>query len=389
MPSINIYENSTPIIAGIEAEASSHLSAFLCGFSFYQKVTQADATQLGYKIFNNPNELLSVFDISVLSGVSSGFATGAGFSGGTIQDRELHSALNYLQYGGILVAATGASALNNTNLSIDSAFCEDNAKFNDVITLISLRQDCVGIVGTSAEYHSGTSANYPTTSMAVYSMYAITGISGATSIDENFYSIIGRKTRDRIYGATGTINILLTSDVAGLMAIVDNGFGPWTPPAGIRKGEVLNFTNYEPKLSETNASTLTDSYGINSISGIYGYPDRVFVMGDSTLEQVDSDRMHIGISRLILHIKRGIKPLLQGVLFEINNASTRTALTNSVSNFLERIRNKNGIKTYTVTCNETNNTESVIAAKQLVIDISFVPYYTIESVTFRFVLTQA
>jgi hypothetical protein len=389
MPSINIYENSTPIIAGIEAEASSHLSAFICGYSLYNKMTQADATQLGYKVFNNPNELLSVFDITVLSGVCSGFATGAGFSGGTVHDRELHSALNYLQYGGILVAATGASALNNTNLSIDSAFCEDNAKFNDVISLISLRQDCVGIVGSSAEYHNGVSSAYPTTSMAIYSMYGITGISGATSIDENFFSIIGRKTRERIYGATGTINLLMTSDVAGLMAIVDNAYGPWTPPAGIRKGEVLNFTNYEPKLSETNASTLSDSYGINSVSGIYGYPDRVFLMGDSSLEKVDSYRMHIGISRLILHIKRGIKPLLQGVLFEINNSSTRTALTNSVSSFLERILNKNGIKTYTVTCNETNNTETVINSKQLVIDISFVPYYTIESITFRYVLTQA
>lgn len=389
MPSINIFENSTPIFAGIEAEASSHLAAFICGYSLYHKMTQADTTQLGYKIFNNPNELLSVFDITVLSGASSGFATGAGFSGSTIHDRELHSALNYLQYGGILVAATGATALNNNNLSIDSVFCEDNTKFNQVISLVSMRQDCVGIIGSSAEYHNGVSASYPTATMAVYSVYGITGITGATSIDEYFYSIVGRKTRERIYGATGTVDLLLGSDVAGLMSVVDNAFGPWNPPAGIRKGEVFNITNYEPKLSETNADTLSDTYGINFLSGIYGYPDRVFVMGDSTLEQVDTDRMHIGISRLILHIKRGIKPLLQGVLFEINNASTRTALSDSVISFLERIRNRNGIRSFTVTCNQTNNTDAVIAAKQLVIDISFVPYYTIETVTFRFVLSQA
>lgn len=389
MPSINIFENSTPIIAGIEAEASSHLSAFICGYSLYHKITQADATQLGYKIFNNPNELLSTFDITVLSGVSSGFASGAGFSGGTIHDRELHAALNYLQYGGILVAATGATALNNTNLSIDSVFCEDNSKFNDVINLVAMRQDCVGILGCSAEYHSGTSASYPTNNLAIYSMYGITGITGATSIDENFFSIIGRKTRERIYGATGTITLLLGSDVAGLMAVSDNLYGPWNPPAGIRKGEILSFTNFEPKLSETNIDSLNDTYGINSLSGVYGYSDRVFVMGDSSLEQVDSDRMHIGISRLILHIKRAIKPLLQGVLFEVNNSSTRTALSNSVVNILDRIRSRSGIRSFTVVCNESNNTDTVVNAKQLIIDISFVPYYTIETVTFRFVLTQA
>lgn len=220
-------------------------------------------------------------------------------------------------------------------------------------------------------------------------MYGITGITGATSIDENFFSIIGRKTRERIYGATGTITLLLGSDVAGLMAVSDNLYGPWNPPAGIRKGEILSFTNFEPKLSETNLDSLNDTYGINSLSGVYGYSDRVFVMGDSSLEQVDSDRMHIGISRLILHIKRAIKPLLQGVLFEVNNSSTRTALSNNVVNILDRIRSRSGIRSFTVLCNETNNTDTVINAKQLIIDISFVPYYTIETVTFRFVLTQA
>lgn len=389
MASINIFENSTPIIEGSAAEASTHLSAFICGYSLYHKMTEQDTTQLGYKIFNTKDELISKFDISVLSGVSSGFATGAGFSGGTIHDRELHSAINYLLYGGILVAATGASALNNTNLAIDSVFCEDNTKFQDVITLVNLRQDCVGILGCSAEYHNGVSASYPTATFAPYSVYGITGITGNTGNDENFFSIIGRKTVDRFYGITGNINLLLTSDVAGLMASVDAGFGPWNPPSGIRKGELQRFTNYEPKLSETNIDTLNDNYGINSLSGIYGYPDRVFVMGDSTLEKVDTDRMHIGISRLILHIKRGIKPLLQGVLFEVNNNGTRTSLSNAVGSFLERIKNRSGISAYTVTCNETNNTEAIISAKQLVIDITFVPYYTIESVTFRFVLSQA
>jgi len=388
MPGINIYENSTPILVNTVTDSSTHLSAFLCGYSLYHKITQNDTEQLGYKILRDPGELLGKFNISVLSGASSGFTTGAGFSGGTIHDRELHSALNYLEYGGLLVAATGATALNNTALSIDSVFCEDKAMMPHVINLVKLRQDCIGILGSSAEYHNANSASYNASSLAHYSMFGITGITGATSTDEYFFSIIGRKTRDRLYGNTGSINILLGSDVAGLMARTDANGQFFLPPSGIRKGQINFYTNYEPKLSETDMNTLESTYGINSIAKLVGYGESAFVMGDATLEQTDTDRMHVGIVRLITGIKRGIKPLLQGVLFEVNNAETRERLFTACAAYLFRLRDLGGIKDFTIVCDQSNNTEEVIAAKELVLDISFIPQYLIDSVTFRFVLNQ-
>lgn len=388
MPGINIFENSTPILINTVTDSSNHLSAFLCGYSFYHKITQNDTQQLGYKVLNNQTDLLSKFNIAVLSGSSSGFPTGAGFSGGTVHDRELHAALNYLEYGGILVAATGATSLNNTALSIDSVFCEDKAMMPHVINLVKLRQDCIGIVGSSAEYHNGNSSSYNASSLAHYSMFGITGISGATSTDEYFFSIIGRKTIDRMYGNTGSIDILLGSDVAGLMARTDANGQFFLPPSGIRKGEINYYTNYEPKLSETDMNTLESTYGINSIAKLVGYGESAFVMGDATLEQTDTDRMHVGIVRLITGIKRGIKPLLQGVLFEVNNAETRERLTTSCRAYLQRLADTQGIKSYTVICDESNNTNQVIASKELVLDISFIPQYLIDSVTFRFVLNQ-
>lgn len=388
MPGINIFENSSPILANTQVDSSTHLSAFLCGYSLYHKITQNDTQQLGYKIINSPTDLLSKFNIAVLSGASSGFTSGAGFSGGTVHDRELHSAINYLQYGGILVAATGATALNNTALAIDSVFCEDKAMMPHVINLVKLRQDCIGIVGSSAEYYNGTSASYNASSLAHYSMFGITGITGATSTDEYFFSIIGRKTIDRQYGNTGSIDILVGSDVAGLMARTDINGQFFLPPSGIRKGQINFYTNYEPKLSETDMNTLESTYGINSIAKLVGYNDSAFVMGDATLEQTDTDRMHVGIVRLITGIKRGIKPLLQGVLFEVNNQQTRERLFTACSAYLSRLVDIQGLSEFSVRCDSFNNTDEIVAAKQLVLDISFRPIYLIDSVTFRFVLNQ-
>lgn len=390
MPTINIFQTAANIQLGVQAESSEHLAGFLAGASLYSKLTANDSPVPEYKIFNDVNSILGIFDASVLAGTSSGFAgTAAGFSGNTDLDKELHSMINYLQYGGILVAATGATQLNNTNLNLDSVFCQRNDKFDDVIRVIALRKDCIGVIGSSFEYHSGSAGVYPSHSMAIYDYAGITGIAGVTTYDDLFFSVIGRKKIDRLYGtATGTVDILMTSDAAGLMARTDAAFHPWIAPAGVQRGQVQNLKDITPKFGSTDVETLNNTYGINSFIGVYGN-DGVYLMGNATAETTDTDRMYLNISRLLVNIKRSIKPLLESVLFEINNAETRSRLVSSVSSVMERIRIGNGVSNYTIICDESNNTESIINSRQLVLDVTFKPYYAIETVTFRFAVNQA
>jgi hypothetical protein len=398
MPYITINTEASNLVEFQALESGDHLAAFICGASFYQKLTENDNPVPPYKLFETVADgpqastvLLSLFNNQVLAGTSSGFGgtSSAGFSGGSTLDRELHSMLNYLQYGGRIVAATGATALAITDLPIDSVFCEDRTKFNDVINLVSIRQDCIGILGGSFEYHNGSTGTYPT-SIAQLSLNGITGISGATAIDELFFSVVGRKTRSRFYGAgqTGTINILLTSDAAGCMTRVDNNNGPWTAPAGTLNGIITtDFKDFQPKLSEDDIFTLYNTYGSNTIKKIFG-SDFLYLWGDATQEGTDLLRMQLGISRLILHIKRIIKPLLESVLFGPNNVTVRRNLTNSIQTLMAEIQRRNGISSFSVVCDESNNTANVIDNRSLVIDLSFKPYQSIETITFRFTVNR-
>ena len=155
MPYITINTDATNLIQFQSQESGEHYSAFLCGGSFYQKLTEGENPTPSYKLFTSAQEVISKFNNQVLAGTSSGFGgTGAfGFSGGSTLDRELHSVLNYLTNGnGIIAIGTGATALSSTDLPIDTVFCEDRTKFNDVINLVAIRQDCIGILGASYEY---------------------------------------------------------------------------------------------------------------------------------------------------------------------------------------------------------------------------------------------
>jgi hypothetical protein len=389
MPQINISENSSNIANIISEQASTHISAFLCGGSFYQKIVESESPTPSYKIFNNPQELISLFNSSVLSGSSSGFAgSNFGFTGGSTLDRELHSALNYLQYGGILIAATGASALNRNDLELDSIFCENTTKFDDVIRLVAMRQNCVGIIGSSFEYHNGSTGTYPS-ALTLCSFTGITGISGITSYEDLFFSVFGRKTRNRLYGGeTAPISILLTSDAAGCLARTDTLFQPWYAPAGINRGKINSYVTITPSLTDTDISTLIDDVNTNPFSQLVA-SDGAFLVGDRTAEKTDTDKKQIGVSRLIVYIKNSFKPLLDSVLFELNDSETRERFVTSGSAIMEFIKTSRGISSYSLVCDDSNNTATTIANRQFIVDLSFKPVYSINQISFRFTINQS
>ena len=389
MPQVNINENSTNVSAIVAAQASTHISAFLCGTSFFNKLVEGENPVPNYKQYNNPQELLAEFNSAVLAGTSSGFAgSSVGFTGGTTFDRELHSALNYLEYGGILIVATGATSLNRTDLEIDSVFCENNTKFPDVINLIGLRQDCIGIIGTTFEYDNGSTGSYPS-AYASLGFTGITGISGITAYDDLFFSVIGRKSRNRIYGGeTAPISILMTSDVAGCFARTDSISFPWFAPAGVNRGKINSYVDLTPPLSETDVSNLLTNSYVNSFNTLIG-SEGVYLLGDRTAETTDTNKKQVGIARLISYIKRSFRPLLDSVLFEINDADTRSRFTASAISIMEFIKTGRGVSSYSVVCDDSNNTQTAIEARQFIIDLSFKPNYSVNEITFRFTINQS
>jgi hypothetical protein len=392
MPQINITENSPNLSGAVQSQGSSHVSVFMCGASFMQKLTEGDSPVPAYKQYNSPQELIAEFDSAVLAGTSSGFSSSPiekGFTGGSTLDRELHSALNYLEYGGILIAATGATSLAASNIKIDSSFYERKDKFNEVVNLVNLFEDVIGIVGSSFEFHNGTTGLYPIdfSSSGFFGLTAITGVSGST-FDNNIFSVIGRKERARLYGGeTANIPILMVSDAAGCLARTDSSFFPWYAPAGTIRGEVNTITKLYPSIDDTDITNLQGQF-VNAFNNVLGI-DGIYLLGDKTCELTVANKQQIGITRLINYVNRQIKPIVAEALFELNDAETRSKITAALTSIMEFIKSGRGVSSYVIVCDDTNNPVSVQEARQIVVDLSFKPVFSINQVSFRFVINQS
>jgi hypothetical protein len=392
MPQINITENSPNLAGAVQSQVSTHVSVFMCGASFMQKLTEGDNPIPAFKQYNSPQELISEFNAAVLAGTSSGFSSSGpekGFSGGTTLDRELHAALNYLEYGGILIAATGATSMASSNIRIDSAFYERQDKFTEVINLVNIFEDVIGVVGSSFEFHNGTTGSYPLdfTSSGFFGLTAITGISGST-FDNNIFSIIGRKERARLYGGeTLNIPILMVSDAAGCLARTDSSFYPWYAPAGTIRGQVNTISKLYPSIDDTDITNLQNQ-NVNAFNNVIGI-NGIFLLGDRTCELTTENKKQIGVTRLINYINRAIKPIVAEALFELNDAETRSKIVAALTSVMEFTKSGRGVSSYAIVCDETNNTTAIIDARQIVVDLSFKPVFSVNQVSFRFVINQS
>ena len=390
MPQINITENSPNLSGAVQSQSSSHVSVFMCGASFMAKLTEGDSPVPAFKQYNSPQELISEFNVAVLAGTSSGSSSSGpekGFSGGTTLDRELHAALNYLEYGGILIAATGATSMASTNIKIDSAFYERQDKFNDVVALVNIFEDVIGIVGSSFEFHNGSTGNYPIAFSSGFGVTGLTGVSGST-FDNNIFAVMGRKERSRLYGGeTANIAILMISDAAGCLARTDSSFFPWYAPAGTIRGAVNTISKLYPSIDDTDITNLQDQLvnGFNNVLGING----IFLLGDKTCELTTENKKQIGVTRLINYVNRAIKPIVAEALFELNDAETRSKIVAALTSIMEFVKSGRGVSTYAIVCDETNNTQAIVDARQIVVDLSFKPVFSLNQVSFRFVINQS
>ena len=56
---------------------------------------------------------------------------------------------------------------------------------------------------------------------------------------------------------------------------------------------------------------------------------------------------------------------------------------------MEFAKSGRGVSTYAIVCDETNNTQAIVDARQIVVDLSFNPVFSVNQVSFRFVINQS
>jgi hypothetical protein len=259
--------------------------------------------------------------------------------------------------GGYTAASTTNTALHNKSLfNFDVVFdCGNTFSSSGAKNIAQTRQDCVALIGNLSNI-SNISAGYSNEATDF----------GITSADNEFIAFFaGRKQIDTRVRTTLTtwpssyVYLNTTADVAGIMATNANIFNIFTPAAGVSTTKYMrNVVQLEDYYSDDDNTNLLT----NNVNPIRQYPGFGIVLTGNKTYKNDStnvlDRLNVIVT--LNYMKRGLKEILNSYLFQPNNATTRTSVTAAVAGFLNTsLRSINQTSmTYTVVCNNENNTDA-------------------------------
>lgn len=159
----------------------------------------------------------------------------------------------------------------------------------------------------------------------------------------------------------------------------------WYAPAGFSRGMVTNATNVG-YLSDENEFVATylnegqrNTLYTNSINPIAYVVNRgLVVMGQKTRHNRSTPLQSVNISRLVNYLRFQFDALAKPFLFEPNDFHTREAAKQTFERFLSNLVMLRALDDFIVVCDESNNTPSRIAGKELWIDVAIIATTAVE-----------
>ncbi len=254
---------------------------------------------------------------------------------------------------------------------------EEQAKANKLIQLAENRKDCVAVISPNRD--SVVNVTDSATQLSnVLSFFGPLTSSSYVVFDSGFQYVYDRFNKKFVYMPT-------SADVAGCMVRTDRDFFPWFSPAGTTRGNL----NFAIKLAFNPGKDARDQLYSNRINPITSKPgDGIVLFGDKTGLAFESAFDRINVRRLFIVIEQAIENAAKSVLFELNDAGTRSNFINIVEPFLRDVQAKRGIQDFLLICDETNNTPDVIDRNEFLADIFVKPARSINFIGLTFVATR-
>jgi hypothetical protein len=187
--------------------------------------------------------------------------------------------------------------------------------------------------------------------------------------------------------------IEVPSSVAALGAL---GFNdrvsfPWFAPAGFNRGALGFVRNTATRLLQEDRDTLYDA----RINPIANFPvqsssqQQYVIFGQKTMQQAQSALDRLNVRRLMLEVKRLVSDIARNLLFEANDAATRSRFVNQITPLLATIAAQQGIEQFDVVCDSSNNSTLDVEQNRMNGRIVLVPTRAIEFVAVDFIITNA
>ena len=171
--------------------------------------------------------------------------------------------------------------------------------------------------------------------------------------------------------------------MAGVYAFNDKVGAEWFAPAGLMRGGIPGVTAAERKLSQANR----DELYLGKVNPIATFPGAgIVAYGQKTLQTKASALDRGNVRRLLITLKNFIGDQANNLVFEQNTIATRNKFLSLVNPFLETVVQRQGLYSFRVVMDDTNNSADVIDRNQLVGQIYIQPTKTAEFIVLDFVV---
>ncbi len=256
------------------------------------------------------------------------------------------------------------------------------AKASSVAAVANSRKDCVAFISpwTGAQIAtSGGSALTPAQQLAnTLDFFENIGSSSYVVLDSGVkYTYDRFNDKYRYVGCNG--------DVAGLCVSTSAVLDDWFSPAGLNRGGLQNVV----KLAFNPNKAQRDDLYTNRINPIVSFPGSGPVLfGDKTGLASPSAFDRINVRRLFLNVEKRARALAESVIFEQNDAVTRSNFNSAIASYLSEVQARRGVTDYLVVCDGTNNTPEVIDRNEFVAELYLKPTRSINYVTVTVTATK-
>ena len=169
--------------------------------------------------------------------------------------------------------------------------------------------------------------------------------------------------------------------IPGVYAYTDSVAESWFAPAGINRGGLGTVRQAERKLTQANR----DSLYIDKVNPIASFPGKgIVVFGQKTLQTQASALDRVNVRRLLITLKGFISQVSDNLVFEQNTAATRNTFLSQINPYLESVQQRQGLYSFKVVMDDSNNTADVIDRNELIGAIYLQPTKTAEFIYLDF-----
>jgi len=155
----------------------------------------------------------------------------------------------------------------------------------------------------------------------------------------------------------------------------------WFAPAGLNRGGITGAVSVLNRLTHSERDTLYE----NKVNPIASFPGQgILAFGQKTLQDKASALDRINVRRLLIVLKKFVASTSRYLVFEQNTSTTRNRFLNTVNPYLEAVQQRQGLYSFKVVMDESNNTPDVIDRNILAGQIFLQPAKTAEFIVIDF-----